>query len=88
MAKKIWSKWGVHIIEKDDYKNSYPSHATNQTNDIRNEIEPTTNLLNIVGAFQTPPIIPFTTMECPSSPTPCYHEKMTHNPTILIINQE
>jgi hypothetical protein len=88
MAKFFWSKRGVRIIEKKNYKNSYPSHVTNQTNDIRDEIEATINLLNIASTFQTLPRIPFTTMECPVSPTLCYYEKMTHSLTTLTSKQE
>jgi hypothetical protein len=66
-------------MEKEDHKNSYPSHAAKQTSDIRDEIEATINLLNIANTFQTPPTIPLTTMKCPSSPTLCYFEKMTHS---------
>ncbi len=51
----INEKFGLNevfiTIKEDDHENFYPWDSTNQTNDTRDEIKATTNLLNVVSTF-------------------------------------
>jgi hypothetical protein len=56
-----------------NHKN-YPSNATNESNDIENEVA--TKLLNIARTFQATPMATPTTLKCHSSPISRYFVKV------------
>jgi len=94
MAIKFGPSKVFNAIEEKDPRNSYHSYTTMQTNDNENEVETTTNLLNIARTFQGVTMVTPTKTKCPSSPTPHYYVKMSCSPTTpttnpkLVVNLE